>query len=68
MKYTVLKGEEIKQGRNRILLEEGTEKEVLKEKGKKNMEFRNIICYFGERNCKPLQYPCLENPMDRGAW
>ena len=35
MKYTVLKGEEIKQGRNRILLEEGTEKEVLKEKGKK---------------------------------
>ena len=32
------------------------------------MEVRNIICYFGERNCKPLQYPCLENPMDRGAW
>ena len=22
----------------------------------------------GEGNCKPLQYPCLENPMDRGAW
>ena len=21
----------------------------------------------GERNGKPLQYPCLENPMDRGA-
>ena len=22
----------------------------------------------GEGNCNPLQYPCLENPMDRGAW
>ena len=21
-----------------------------------------------EENSKPLQYPCLENPMDRGAW
>ena len=22
----------------------------------------------GERNVSPLQYSCLENPMDRGAW
>ena len=22
----------------------------------------------GGGNCKPLQYPCLENAMDRGAW
>ena len=22
----------------------------------------------GEENGKPLQYYCLENPMDRGAW
>ena len=22
----------------------------------------------GEGNAKPLQYSCLENPMDRGAW
>ena len=22
----------------------------------------------GERSCNPLQYSCLENPMDRGAW
>ena len=22
----------------------------------------------GEGNSKPLQYPCLENLMDRGAW
>ena len=24
--------------------------------------------YPGEGNGKPLQYSCLENPMDRGAW
>ena len=24
--------------------------------------------YPGERNGYPLQYSCLENPMDRGAW
>ena len=23
---------------------------------------------FGEGNGNPLQYPCLENLMDRGAW
>ena len=23
---------------------------------------------FGERNGNPLQYSCLENSMDRGAW
>ena len=22
----------------------------------------------GEGNGSPFQYPCLENPMDRGAW
>ena len=22
----------------------------------------------GEGNGNPLQYPCLENPMERGAW
>ena len=22
----------------------------------------------GEGNGNPLQFPCLENPMDRGAW
>ena len=22
----------------------------------------------GEGNSNPLQYPCLENPRDRGAW
>ena len=24
--------------------------------------------FFGEGNGTPLQYSCLENPMDRGAW
>ena len=24
--------------------------------------------YLGEGNGNPLQYFCLENPMDRGAW
>ena len=22
----------------------------------------------GGRNCNPLQYSCLDNPTDRGAW
>ena len=26
------------------------------------------IPYFGEGNGTPLQYSCLENPMDGGAW
>ena len=30
---------------------------------------RNVYTVLhGEGNGKPLQYPCLENPMDRGAW
>ena len=24
--------------------------------------------WFGEGNGNPLQYPCLEKPMDRGVW
>ena len=27
-----------------------------------------FMLYFGEGNGNPLQYSCLENPMDRGAW
>ena len=26
------------------------------------------LSIYGEGNGNPLQYPCLENPMDRGAW
>ena len=27
-----------------------------------------LVVRIGEGNGNPLQYPCLENPMDRGAW
>ena len=27
-----------------------------------------LVFRIGEGNGNPLQYPCLENPMDRGAW
>ena len=27
-----------------------------------------FIAYYGEGNGTPLQYSCLENPMDGGAW
>ena len=27
-----------------------------------------VTTSFGEGNGNPLQYPCLENLMDRGAW
>ena len=27
-----------------------------------------IVTEYGERNGAPLQYSCLENPMDGGAW
>ena len=30
--------------------------------------FTGVYYEFGEGNGTPLQYPCLENPMDRGAW
>ena len=28
----------------------------------------NLEQFFGEGNGTPLQYSCLENPMDGGAW
>ena len=27
-----------------------------------------ILIIIGEGNGNPLQYSCLENPMNRGAW
>ena len=37
-----------------------------------NAEDLGLISGLGrsseERNSNPLQYSCLENPMDRGAW
>ena len=28
----------------------------------------HILCVYGEGNGTPLQYSCLENPIDGGAW
>ena len=56
--------------------------QAMKDKGKLEFLFRKeSACSAGdpgsipgsgisprEGNGKPLQYPCLENPMDRGAW
>ena len=30
--------------------------------------FRAVSTLYGEGNGNPLQYSCLENPMDGGAW
>ena len=32
------------------------------------MKIKGVMEDFGEGNGTPLQYSCLENPMDRGAW
>ena len=34
----------------------------------RNNQTQDRMEAFGERNGNPLQYSCLENPMDRGAW
>ena len=36
-----------------------------------SLKIKNNVVYFltsGEGNGTPLQYSCLENPMDVGAW
>ena len=39
------------------------------EKYHSNCGFLSLVIYsFGEGNGTPLQYSCLENPMDGGAW
>ena len=35
---------------------------------KSNLFFSFVALDFGEGNGNPLQYSCLENPMDGGAW
>ena len=32
------------------------------------LEFTQTGVHCGEGNGTPLQYSCLENPIDRGAW
>ena len=49
----------------------GLKMEKLKSKGLlwKTVSIMQILRYWdGEGHGKPLQYSCLENPMDRGAW
>ena len=31
-------------------------------------KYEKAMRYIGEGNGTPLQYSCLENPMDGGAW
>ena len=36
---------------------------------KVKLQIRGYYCMVpGEGNGNPLQYPCLENPIERGAW
>ena len=35
---------------------------------KENVNSNFPIQFLGEGNGTPLQYSCLENPMDGGAW
>ena len=37
-------------------------------KGQRGISSTMSCCVFGEGNGTPLQYSCLENPMDGGAW
>ena len=37
-------------------------------KGKVKVKLLSRARLFGEGDGTPLQYSCLENPMDRGAW
>ena len=51
-----------------ILLEQGTYlMTVVTRMGSKS---KRVVIYVhvGERNGSALQYSCLENPKDRGAW
>ena len=34
----------------------------------KNIVNHCVVHLYGEGNGTPLQYSCLENPMDGGAW
>ena len=36
--------------------------------GEKQLKYEGLQFWFGEGTGTPLQYSCLENPMDGGAW
>ena len=33
-----------------------------------SITWQGLLCFLGEGNGNPLQYSCLENPVDGGAW
>ena len=33
-----------------------------------SLHYRLLVTHHGEGDGTPLQYSCLENPMDGGAW
>ena len=33
-----------------------------------SLQYDPLVSLFGEGSGTPLQYSCLENPMDGGAW
>ena len=47
--------------------EEGPVTEPSQRQSTKEEKLHSLFL-FGEGNGTPLQYPCLENPMDGGAW
>jgi len=42
--------------------------EINAKKYRKIIEWERLEISSGEGNGNPLQYSCLENPMDRAAW
>ena len=42
--------------------------QLTREQTSVNSFYLNLESYHREGNGTPLQYSCLENPMDRGAW
>ena len=50
-----------------FLAVQGTLKRLLQHHNSKVLILQ-YSAFFGEGSGTPLQYPCLENPMDGGAW
>ena len=65
----------MEKGRSKVNAESGTNKANRASSLKSRVSFMtsenkfqfSALC-FGEGNGTPLQYPCLENPMDGRAW
>ena len=52
------------------LLDVNREHRSMRFRNEANVEYMSVCqhCAHGEGNGTQLQYSCLENPMDRGAW